>query len=186
MGFPGSLAGEVSTCSVADLGLIPGLGRCPGGGHGNSLQYSCLENPHGQRSLAGYSPWGRKESDTTEWLSITQHKLSTDLKLNYDLILLNDLCEEWILLVLCIFIHKKCPFMFLLFLCFLPFIQILCPNNDSKPIVTHLIFYYMNKFVLPLIHIPCMFALLYACKVLIMWHDSPPVCVILHSHSFSR
>ena len=33
------------------LGSIPGLGRSPGGGHGNVLQYSCLENPHGQRSL---------------------------------------------------------------------------------------------------------------------------------------
>ena len=70
MGFPGSLAGEESTCSVADLGLIPGLGRSPGGGHGNPLQYSCLENPHGQRSLVGYSPWGHKESDTTKQLSI--------------------------------------------------------------------------------------------------------------------
>ena len=38
----------------------------PGGVHGNPLQYSCLENPHGQRSLAGYSPWGHKESDATE------------------------------------------------------------------------------------------------------------------------
>ena len=43
----------------------------PGGGHGNPLQYSCLENPHGQRSLAGYSPWGRNESDTTEQQSTT-------------------------------------------------------------------------------------------------------------------
>ena len=43
-----------------------------GGGHGNPLQYSCLENPHGQRSLAGYSPRGHKVWDTTEWLS-TQH-----------------------------------------------------------------------------------------------------------------
>ena len=51
------------------LGSIPGLGRSPGGGHGNPLQYSCLENPCGQRSLAGYSPWGGKESDTTERLS---------------------------------------------------------------------------------------------------------------------
>ena len=42
--------------NVGDLGSLPGLGRSPGGGHGNSLQYSCLENPHGQRSLAGYSP----------------------------------------------------------------------------------------------------------------------------------
>ena len=38
----------------------------PGGGHGDPLQYSCLENPHEQRSLAGYSPWGRKELDVTE------------------------------------------------------------------------------------------------------------------------
>ena len=41
----------------------------PGGGHGNTLQYSCLENPHGERSLMGYSPWGHKESDTTKRLS---------------------------------------------------------------------------------------------------------------------
>ena len=47
----------------------PGLGRSPGGGSGNPLQYSFLENPHGQRSLAGYSSQGHKESDTTEWLT---------------------------------------------------------------------------------------------------------------------
>ena len=41
-----------------------------GGGHGNPLQYSCLENPHGQRSLAGCSPWGRKELDMTERLTL--------------------------------------------------------------------------------------------------------------------
>ena len=39
-----------------DEGLIPWSGRCPGGGYGNPLLYSCLENPHGQRSLPGYSP----------------------------------------------------------------------------------------------------------------------------------
>ena len=55
-----------SSCNVEDPGLIPGLGRSPGGGHGNPFRYSCLENPHGQKSLAGYSPWGHKESDTTE------------------------------------------------------------------------------------------------------------------------
>ena len=43
-----------------------GLGRSPGGGHGNPLQYACLENPHGQRSLVGYSSQGLKESDMTE------------------------------------------------------------------------------------------------------------------------
>ena len=41
----------------------------PGGEHGNPLQYSCLENPHGQRSLEGYSLWVRKESDRTQRLS---------------------------------------------------------------------------------------------------------------------
>ena len=48
------------------MGLIPGSGRSPGGGHGNPLQYSCLENLHGQRSLTGYSSWDHKESDTAE------------------------------------------------------------------------------------------------------------------------
>ena len=45
-------------------------------GHGSPLQSSCLENLHGQRSLAGYSPWGHKESDTTESLSATQHRVT--------------------------------------------------------------------------------------------------------------
>ena len=73
LGFPGSSAGKESACNAEDLGSIPGLGRSPGGGHGNPLQYSCPENPHGQRSLTGYSPWGHKESDTTEQLSTAQH-----------------------------------------------------------------------------------------------------------------
>ena len=67
--FPRGSDGKESACDVRDLGSIPGLGRSTGGGNGHPLQYSCLENPHGQRSLAGYSPWGHKESDTTEQLS---------------------------------------------------------------------------------------------------------------------
>ena len=70
--IPGGSDSKESACSVGDLGLIPGLGRSPGGGHGNSLQYSCLENPQGQRSLVGYSPWGHNESDMAEWLSPAQ------------------------------------------------------------------------------------------------------------------
>ena len=66
MGFPGGSDGKESACSAGDQGLIPGLGRSPGGGHGDPLQYSYLENPHGQRNLVGYSPQGCKESDTTE------------------------------------------------------------------------------------------------------------------------
>jgi len=73
MGFPGGSDGKESACNVEDLGLIPGLGESPGRGHGSSLQYSCLEKPHGQRSLAGYSPWGCKESDMTEWLNTHTH-----------------------------------------------------------------------------------------------------------------
>ena len=58
--FPDSSVGKESIYNVGDSGLIPGLGRSPGRGHGNPLQYSCLENPHGQKSLAGYSPWAVK------------------------------------------------------------------------------------------------------------------------------
>ena len=60
-GFPGGSDGKESTCNVGNLGSVPGLGRCPGGGHGNPFRYSCLENPQGQRSLVGYSPRGRTE-----------------------------------------------------------------------------------------------------------------------------
>ena len=60
LGFPGGSGGKESACNAGDLGSIPGLGRSPGGAHGNPLQYSCLENPHGQRSLVGYDPWGHR------------------------------------------------------------------------------------------------------------------------------
>ena len=49
---------------VRDAGLIPGLGRSPGGGHGNPIFLP--GESHGQKSLVGYSPWGHKESDATE------------------------------------------------------------------------------------------------------------------------
>ena len=76
MGFSGGSDGKESACNVGDLGSITWLGRSPGEGHGNPLQYSCLENSHGQRSLAGYSPWGGKELDTTERLSTVHCDLS--------------------------------------------------------------------------------------------------------------
>ena len=52
--------------NAGDMQSIPGSRRSPGEGNGNLLQYSCLENPHGQRSLVDYSPWGHKQLDTTE------------------------------------------------------------------------------------------------------------------------
>ena len=70
MGLPGGSAGKESACNTGDkgdVGLVPESGRSPRRGHGNPLQYSCLENPpHRQESLVGYSPRGHKESDTTE------------------------------------------------------------------------------------------------------------------------
>ena len=62
--FPDGSDGKEYTWNAGDQGSIPRLGRLPGGGHSNQLQYSCLENPHGQ---AGYSPWGHKELDMTEY-----------------------------------------------------------------------------------------------------------------------
>ena len=73
MGFPGGSDGKESGCDARDLGSIPGLGRFPGEGNGNLLQFFWLENPHVQRSLAGYSPWSHKELDTTERLSTAQY-----------------------------------------------------------------------------------------------------------------
>ena len=71
--LPQWLSGKESACNAEDLSWIPGLGRSHGGRYDNPLLYSSLENPHGQRSLAGYSPRSRKESDTTEQLSMHTH-----------------------------------------------------------------------------------------------------------------
>ena len=65
--FLGGASGKESACN-ADLGLIPGLGRSPGVGNGNNLQYSCLEN---SMDRGAYSSWGLKELDTTHRLSTT-------------------------------------------------------------------------------------------------------------------
>jgi len=68
MGLPWWLSGKEYACNAGDLDSIPELGRSPEGGPGYPLQYSCLENPHGQRSLAGYIHWVAKSQDTIERL----------------------------------------------------------------------------------------------------------------------
>ena len=83
LGFPDGSDSKESACSVGDLDSIPGSGRSPGGGHGNPLQYPCLENPHGQRSLAGYCPWGHKESDMTEGLSTAHMEKPGSFRVNH-------------------------------------------------------------------------------------------------------
>ena len=68
LGSPGGSAGKESACNAGDLGSLPALGRSPGEGKGYPLQYSGLEN---------YSPWGRKESDTTKQLALLRYYSNT-------------------------------------------------------------------------------------------------------------
>ena len=80
--FPGGSDSKVSAYNAGDLGSIPGSGRSPGEGNGNPHQYSCLENPMDGGTWLGYSPWGCKESDTTERLHSLTHSLThSSLKL---------------------------------------------------------------------------------------------------------
>ena len=72
-GFPGGSVVKnlpANAGGTGDTGSVSRLVKYPGEGNGNPLQNPCLENPHGHMSLAGYSPWGHKESDMTESLSM--------------------------------------------------------------------------------------------------------------------
>ena len=71
LGFPCGSAGKESTCGAGDLGSTPGLGRSPGEGKGYPLQYSGLENSMDRGTWWAQSPWGRKESDITEPLTLS-------------------------------------------------------------------------------------------------------------------
>ena len=82
--FRGFLCGLVvkeSTSNAEDLGSITGLGEPPEGGHGNTIQKSYLENPQGQRSLADFSPWGCKETDTTEQVGMQAPTITFRIRL---------------------------------------------------------------------------------------------------------
>ena len=116
LGFPGGSDGKESACNEGDLGSIAGLGRSPGGGHGNPVQYSCLENPHGQRSLGGYSPWDCKESKhsthTYSWLillySRNQHNIVKQLNVNNNIFKKSILLKSFWLLAF-VLRNSKCP-----------------------------------------------------------------------------
>ena len=69
--FPCSSVGKDFACSAGDPGSIPGLGRSPGEGNGQPTPVSLPGKSHGQKSLVGCSPWGCKESGTTERLTLT-------------------------------------------------------------------------------------------------------------------
>ena len=83
-GFPGGSHSKESTCNAGDLGLIPGLGRSPEGWHGNSLQYSCLENPHGQEEPGGLQSTGSQRVGHG-WVTkhSTQHTRYQQLNLTF-------------------------------------------------------------------------------------------------------
>ena len=68
MGFPGGSEGKESACSVGDLGSIPGSGRSPGEGNGNTLQYSCLENPMDRGSW-----WATVHEASESWMRLSEH-----------------------------------------------------------------------------------------------------------------
>ena len=71
-GFPCGSAGKASAYNAGDLGSIPGSGSSPGEGNGSPHQVFLPGKSHGRRSPVGYSPWGHKESDTTEGLHLTE------------------------------------------------------------------------------------------------------------------
>ena len=105
-GFLGSSVMESLPANAGDAGArVRSLGGedSPRGGHGNPLQHSCLETPHGQKSLAGYCPWGPGESDTTQRLKTAPHKsqgpspplyLILSLQAPNILFWINPLCES--------------------------------------------------------------------------------------------
>ena len=78
VGFPGSSVAKkkkkknppANVRDMGDIGSIPGLRRSPGGGNSNPLQYSCLDNPMDRGACGLQSPWGCKESDTSEPVSM--------------------------------------------------------------------------------------------------------------------
>ena len=92
-GFSGGSDSKGSACNSGDLGSIPGLGRSPGEGKGYPTPVFLPGEFHGQRSLAGYSPWGCKELDMTEQLTLI--RWNTSIKRNIS-------SPTWLLGIVCI------------------------------------------------------------------------------------
>ena len=78
-GASGGSDSKESACNAGDPDFILELGRSPGEGNGNPLQCSCLEKPHGQKSLEGYSSWSCKELNTTQQLTHTHTHTHTHM-----------------------------------------------------------------------------------------------------------
>ena len=93
MGFPGGSDGKESACNAGDLGLIPGLGRFPGEGNGNPLQYSSMENPADRGAWWATVHGVTKESDKT-WQKTTATRNSRNHFLKEEEFGLCSLCDE--------------------------------------------------------------------------------------------
>ena len=78
MGFPGGSEDKASACNAGDPSSIPGLGRSPGEGNGNPLQYSCLENPMDRGTWQATIHGVSRESDATEQLNYNRKDYSTE------------------------------------------------------------------------------------------------------------
>ena len=93
MGFSGSSDSKESACNAGDLGSIPGLRRSPGEGLATHSSILAWRLPYGLKSLAGYSPWGRKEQDTSEGLSTAQQSTLGNAEVNKTRLLPSLLCR---------------------------------------------------------------------------------------------
>ena len=91
MGFPGGSHGRQSTFLAGDVGSVPVWGRFLGEGSGYPLQYSCLENPMARGAWWDYSPWGRKESDTTNTFTSLDFLVIINISASADII------QNWLL-----------------------------------------------------------------------------------------
>ena len=83
MGFPGGSDSKESACHTGDVGLIPGLGRSPGEGNGNPLQYSCLENPLDRGAWQAIVHRVAKSQTRLKQLSTMVCELNINLKNNF-------------------------------------------------------------------------------------------------------
>ena len=107
MGFPGGTGGKESTCNaedLRDLGSIPGLKRSPGGGHGNPLQYSCLENPI-DRGAWWATAHGVAQSWTwLKWLSMHARSYSV-VHIQYPVITTMEKIRQCVYMYVCVYIY---------------------------------------------------------------------------------
>ena len=174
--FPCGSDSIESACNVGDLGSIPRLGRSLGVGHGYPLQYLCLENPHGQRRLAGYSPWGHKESDVTEWLS-TQH-IHYEMIISINLITICSHVRFYINNTMTKNTYSLCYKLYPRFIYLLLCIQTLCLDTTFIYLAPQCLFFWQP---------PCVLCMCESDSNLLCFFDffkKPHICEVIW-HSFS-